>query len=167
MMEGKAGSMNLDDLVKKGRLPWSPNPDVSCLDVWHQYEHPMAGTFRTHGKTVFFTVVVEFGNTSVWAYTCLPAAEAKRLTEVEFESPAALRECAEQLLAGHKVAFALAADLLIMHWSVHDEDGSLEELGLGFLNEVYEGLKSSKDPATMLRAKLAQVDTASTELVDA
>lgn len=159
--------MNLDALVKSGRLPWSPNPDVGDLDVWHQYEHPMTGTFRTHGKTVFFTIVVEFGNTSVWAFTCLPADEARRLADVEFESPAALREFAEKLFVGRKVLFALAHDLLIRNWSVREEDGSLEELGLGFLSDVYEGLKNTKDTGTMLRAKLAQVDTAATELVDA
>jgi hypothetical protein len=37
--------MNLDALVTKGRLPWSPSPDARDLDVWYEYEYPYVGTF--------------------------------------------------------------------------------------------------------------------------
>lgn len=161
------GTMNLDALVKTGRLPWSPNPSVSDLDTWHQYEHPLAGTFKSHGNTVFFTMVAEYESTSVWAYTCLPGEEAKGLASVQFDSVESLREFADHLLEGRKMAFALAEDLLIKRWSVPDEGGSLYDLGTQFLNQVLEGLKRTRDPGTMLRAKLAQVDVAANELVEA
>ena len=48
--------------------------------------------------------------------------------------------------------------------SVADDTGSLLDLAIDFLNKV---LESVKDPGTMLRAKVAQVDVATTELVDA
>jgi hypothetical protein len=159
--------MNLDALVKTGFVPWSPNTSVSDLDVWHQYDHPLAGTFSSHGMTVFFANVAEFESASVWAYTCLSAQEAQELPGVEFESAADLRSFAEKQLANRKIAFALAYDFLIRHWSTMDVQGGLHELGMTFLNQVLDGLKNQRDSATMLRAKLAQVDVATTELVDA
>jgi len=161
--------MNLDALVKADNLPWSPNPAVTDLDVWHQYEHPMVGTFRSHDEPVFFTTIGEYGDNSVWAYVCLTEQEAKDFAQAEFESPEAMREFAEELLRGRKTLFALADDLLIRNWSVlgEDEQGSLDDLALVFLNRVLEGLKSHTNSATMLRAKLAQVDVASAELIDA
>lgn len=159
--------MNLDALVKTGFLPWSPNSSVGDLDVWHEYDHPLAGTFSSHGMTVFFAIVVEFESASVWAYTCLSPEEAQKLVGVEFGSAADLRAFVEKLLADRKIEFALAYDFRIRHWSVMDEQGPVYELGITFLNRVLEGLKNRRDPGTMLRAKLAQVDVAATELVDA
>ncbi len=44
--------MNHDALVQRGRLPWSPNTQARDLDVWYEYEHPLAGTFASHEATV-------------------------------------------------------------------------------------------------------------------
>lgn len=159
--------MNLDALVKSGFLPWSPNSSVSDLDVWHQYDHPLAGTFSSHGMTVFFAIVAEFESASVWAYTCMSPQEAQGLATAEFESVAGLQSFVAKQLGGRKIAFALADDFRIKNWSVMDEAGSLYEMGMRFLNHVLEGLKNHRDPGTMLRAKLAQVDVAATALIDA
>jgi|ERR1039458_5189661 hypothetical protein len=160
--------MNLDALAKRGRLPWSPNPSTRDLDVWEEYEHPRAGTFTSEGKTVFFmAVAVGENRVSVWAYTSLTSEEAQDLAKAEFDSTASLREFAEKLLDGRKVVFALADDLLIKHWSVADGKGPVDELAIVFLNSVMESIEGSRDPSMMLRAKLAQVEVATTELVDA
>lgn len=159
--------MNLDALAKRGRLPWSPNPDVRGLEVWDEYEYPRIGTFTVRGCTVFFLAVAAVGDRlSLWAYTCLSSDEAQKLSGAEFGSAADLRKFAEELLDGRKLVFALADDLQIQHWSVAD-NGPLDELAIAFLNSILESAKDTRDPNTMLRAKLAQVDVATTELVDA
>jgi hypothetical protein len=160
--------MNLDALIRRGRLPWSPNPAASGLDVWEEYEHPRTGTFTSDGCTIFFTAVAALENrVSVWAYACLTSDEARELAKTEFDSVASLHEFAEGLLNGRKIVFALADDLLIRRWSPADGKGPVDELAIDFLNDILESVKDSRDPGTMLRAKLAQVDVATTELVDA
>jgi hypothetical protein len=159
--------MNLDELIKSGRLPWTPNPNVRDLDVWDEYEHPRAGTFSSNGNTVLFTMIAPAGNrVSAWAYTCLTPAEAQDLAKIEFDSADSLRQFVEGLLDGRKLAFAMADDLLIRHWSVTEAEGPLPDLAIDFLNKILESTEN-RDPATMLRAKLAQVDVETTELVDA
>jgi hypothetical protein len=167
MMTGEEGGMNLDALIRPHRLPWSPNPAVSDLDVWDEYEHPRTGTFSSDGDVVFFTMVAGAGaRVSVWAYTCLTAVEARELAEAEFDSTESLHSFVEGLLGGRKLVFALADDLLIRNWSPADHTGPVHDLAIDFLNSILESVKDP-DPATMLRAKLAQVDVATTELVDA
>jgi hypothetical protein len=159
--------MNLDALLKPGRLPWSPNPGVGSLDVWSAYEHPLAGTFRSGRDLVLFMMLADFdGRTSVWAYTCLPKNEATDLTKREFASVEELREFVEELLGGRRVALALAEDLLIKNWSISDSDGPILERADRFLDDLLASMRASRDPGTALRTKLAQVDAAS-ELVDA
>lgn len=160
--------MNLDALIKAGRLPWSPNPATRDLDVWDEYEHPRAGTFTSNGNTVLFMIVVAAETrVSVWVYTCLTRDEARGLATAEFDSVASLRQFAEGLFDGRKLVFALAEDLLIQKWSVAEGTGSLPELAIDFLNGILKSIEGSRDADTMLRAKLAQVDVATTELVDA
>jgi hypothetical protein len=60
----------------------------------------------------------------------------------------------------------MADDLLISRWSVTEVQGSLPDLAIDFLNKILESTEN-RDPATMLRAKLAQVDVETTELIDA
>jgi hypothetical protein len=60
----------------------------------------------------------------------------------------------------------MADDLLIRHWSVAETEGPLPDLAIDFLNKILESTEN-RDPAIMLRAKLAQVDVETTELVDA
>jgi hypothetical protein len=159
--------MNLDALIKAGRLPWSPNPGVRDLDVWDEYEHPRTGTFSSNGHTVLFTMVAPPGNrVSAWAYTRLTPGEARKLAEIEFESADSLRQFVAKFLDGRKLAFAMADDLLIKRWSVTEVEGALPDLAIDFLNKILESTEN-RDPATMLRAKLAQVDVETTELVDA
>jgi hypothetical protein len=159
--------MNLDALIKPGRLPWSPNLGVRDLDVWDEYEHPRTGTFSSDGNTVLFTMVAPPGNrVSAWAYTCLTPGEARQLAEIDFDSTDSLRQFVEAFLDGRKLAFAMADDLLIRHWSVTEVEGALPDLAIEFLNRILESTEN-RDPATMLRAKLAQVDVETTELVGA
>jgi len=160
--------MNLDALAKRGRLPWSPNPAARDLDVWDEYEHPRAGTFTIDGTTVFFLAVTAVGERlSLWAYGCLTSEEAHELGVAEFDSIATLREFAERLLDDRRVVFALADDLLIRRWSVAESKGPIDERAIDFMNSVLEAVKDDRHPNRMITAKLAQLDVATTELVDA
>jgi len=168
MKEGKVTEMNLDALAKAGRLPWSPNPTARDLDVWDEYEHPRAGTFTIDGTTVFFLALTAVGERlSLWAYTCLTSKEAHELAVAEFDSTASLREFAERLLDDRRVVFVLADDLIIRRWSVADSKGPIDERAIDFLNSVLESVKDNRHPTRMITAKLAEVDVATTELVDA
>jgi hypothetical protein len=160
--------MNLDALVAKGRLPWSPNPDASNLDVWYTYEYPRVGTFTVNGITVLFDVLggAETEMT-VWAYTCLESDEAAELAEVSFASPVELREFVLQKLTGRQLVFALADDLLISSWAVSEEKGELYEVATTFLDHVLQQARGKLNAGTRFRAKLAQVDVATHDLVEA
>jgi hypothetical protein len=160
--------MNLDALVTKGRLPWSPSPDVRDLNVWYEYEYPYVGTFVVRDVTVLFNVLggVET-ETTVWAYTCLEPDEAEELADVSFASVAELREFVQEKLDGRQLVFALADDLLISGWAVSEEKGDLYEVATTFLDQVLQQARGKLNAGTRFRAKLAQVDVAAHDLVEA
>lgn len=160
--------MNLDGVVTKGRLPWRPSPDAQDLDVWHQYEHPLIGTFAAKAGRVIFTAVggIET-DVSVWAYACLEPDEARGLDEIEFDSLADLRAFIDETFASRRLVLALADDLLITSWAVADEIGPLYEVATRFLEQVLAQLRSRQDPPSRFQAILAQVDAATHEFVEA
>ena len=105
---------NHDELIQRGCLPWSPRPATTNLDVWHEYEIPLAGTFRLDDQLVLFTVVGDpSADLTVWAYRYLSADEAASVEEATFASVDELRERVQSLFASHKAVFALANDLQI------------------------------------------------------
>lgn len=160
--------MNLDAVVTKGRLPWSPNTDVHDLDVWYEYEHPRVGTFRTAECTVLFTAVGGFeSRTSVWAYACLQPEEARNLGEPSFDSLSDMREFIEKEFAGRTLVLALANDLTVSRWAVADETGALYDVATTFLERIMAETRNRQDAGTKFRAKLAQVDIATDELIEA
>jgi hypothetical protein len=131
--------MNMEALIKPGFLPWSPNPEVRDLDVWDEYEHPRTGIFSSDGNIVLFTMVAPpCGLLSAWAYACLTSAEAQDLAKIKLDSPDSLRDRAEGLLDGRRLALAMAEDLLITHWSAPEAGGSLPDLATEFLNKILE-----------------------------
>src|ERR1700722_20163565 len=160
--------MNLDALVTKGRLPWSPSPEARDLDVWYEYEYPYAGTFVVRDVTVLFNVLggVET-ETTVWAYTCLKPDEVGGLADVSFGSVTELRELVQEKLNGRQLVFALADDLLISSWAVSEEKGELYEVATTFLDQVLQQARSKLNAGPRFRAKLAQGDVAAHDLVEA
>jgi hypothetical protein len=168
MKKGRWNQMNLDALVKRGRLPWSPTPTARDLDVWYEYEHPRIGTFSSNGRTVLFAAVGGFETRiSVWAYTCLESQEADEFSAIDFDSVDDLRELVHETFAGRRVVLALADDLLIQSWAPAETQGELFELATIFLEHVLAETRSRQNAGTQFRAKLAQVDVATHELVDA
>ena len=159
--------MNLDALLKPGALPWSPNQDVSGLDAWNGYDHPLTGTFVCDAETVLFTILSDFeGQMSLWTYTCLTKKEQQDLAERQFESVPEMREFVRVFFEGRRLAFSLAADNKIKQWSVPDKRGPLLELAIAFLNDVLT-TEHPGDQDTTIRIKLAQAATAEAVLVDA
>jgi len=160
--------MNLDAVVTKGRLPWRPVPDAQNLDVWFEYEHPRIGMFTAATGTVPFTAVGGFEtDVSVWAYACLAPEEAGGLHQIEFGSMDDLREFVDQICATHRLVLALADDLLITSWAVAERVGPVYEVATDFLEQVLTQTRSQLDPGGRFRAKLAEVDAATHELVEA
>jgi hypothetical protein len=160
--------MNLDAVFTLGQLPWKPCPDARDVNVWHQYEHPHTGTFTTDAGTVIFTVVggVET-DVSVWAYACLTPDEGHDIDAIGFNSLAHLREFIDETFATHQLVLALADDLLITSWAVAERVGPLYELAADFLGQLLAQTRSQLDPGARFRAKLAEVDATTHELIEA
>jgi hypothetical protein len=145
-----------------------PHPDACDLDVWYTYEYPRAGTFTVNGVTVLFDVLggVETEMT-IWAYTCLEPDEAAELAEVSFVSAIELPEFVQEKLTGRQLVFTVTDDLLISSWAVSEEKGELYEVATTFLEQVLQQARSKLNAGTRFRAKLAQVDVATHDLVEA
>jgi hypothetical protein len=158
--------VNLDALVTQGQLPWSPNSDASDLDVWYEYESPRVGTFTVRGATILFSAVdgVE-GRLSVWAYTCLAAGEARDLETKTFASLSGLRQFVQKIFDGRQLVLALADDLVITSWTAPEDQGGLYEVATAFLEQVLAQSRGRLNADTTFRAKLAEVDVATHELV--
>jgi hypothetical protein len=118
--------------------------------------------------TVLFNVMegVET-ETTVWAYACLEPDEAHDLAEVSFASLTELRQFVQEKLNGRQLVFALADDLLISSWAVSEERGDLYEVATTFLDQILRQAQSKLDAGTRFRAKLAEVDAAAHDLVEA
>jgi hypothetical protein len=160
--------MSLEAVVTKGRLPWKPCSDARDVNVWYQYEHPRIGTFTSDVGTVIFTVLggVET-DVSVWAYACLTPGEAQGLDEIEFESMDDLRAFIDETFPNHRLVLALADDLLITRWTEAERIGPLYEVATDFLEQVLAQTRSQLGPGARFRAKLAEVDVATHELIEA
>lgn len=160
--------MNLDKLVTRGRIPWSPVPAARDLDVWVEYDHPLAGTFVADGQTVLFAVVGDSSaKRSVWAYAILTGPEAEQYAGLAFDSVTELRQFVEDRFSERQAVFALADDLVIQIWAPADSAGPLYEKAIAFLDSILDQPDHRPDPGTRFRAKLAQVDVVRDELVDA
>jgi hypothetical protein len=160
--------MTLDALGTKGRLPWSPSPDARDPDVWYTYEYPRVGTFSVNGVTVLFAVLGGFETEmTVWAYTCLEPSEVAELADVSFDSVTELQEFVHEKLTGRQLVFALADDLVISSWAASEEKGELYEVATTFLDHVLQQARGKLNSGTRFRAKLAQVDVATHDLVEA
>lgn len=162
--------MNLDALIKKGCLPWTPSADVHSVDVWHEYDIPTAGTFQTGaGRQVLFTLIGEPDDRlTVWAYTCLSSEDAQRLEkEHSFASLADLEAFVSRMFAHHRAVFALADDLKISRWTPLDVKADVVESATDFLRGIRASLADTSPPGTRFRAELAGVNVETSDLVDA
>ena len=162
--------MNLDALIKKGSLPWTPSPSVHDVDVWHEYDIPTAGTFRTGaGAQVLFTLIGEpEDRLTVWAYTCLSSEDADRLgREPSFASIADLEASLGRVFAHHRAVFVLADNLKISRWTPLDVDAGIVESATEFLQGIRASLATTSAPGTRFRAELAGVNVETSDPVDA
>jgi hypothetical protein len=99
--------------------------------------------------------------------TCLEPDEVGGLADVSFGSVTELREFVQGKLNGRQLVFALADDLLISSWAVSEEKGELYEVATTFLDQVLQQARSKLNAGPRFRAKLAQVDVAAHDLVEA
>ncbi|WP_283135279.1 hypothetical protein [Rhizohabitans arisaemae] len=142
-----------------GGLPWSPSDQARDLDVWHQYEVPLVGTFMWGKQTVLFTVVGDAnGHVSIWAYIDLAEEQATELRDLEFESEDELRRFVATAFSGRKALLALARDLCVGEWSPVTVEQDLTHSAITFVQDVVKSRDDHIDPATRLRADLAAAD---------
>ncbi len=161
--------MNLDTLVKQGCMPWTPAPGVHGVDIWHEYDIPTIGTFRTsEGNSVLFTLVGEPDDRlTVWAYKSLSSEDAAKQEREPYDSTTDLDESVGKMFVGRHTIFALADDLKIIHWTPTEVGAGVLESATEFLRGVRSSLASTSAPDAKFRAELAGVEVETTDLVDA
>ncbi|GAB1821089.1 hypothetical protein [Herbidospora sp. RD11066] len=150
--------MNLDSVIKRGCLPWRPRQDASDLDVWHEYEIPLTGTFRINGSLIVFTQVLESSQGfSAWAYSCIREDDLAGLDS--FSTVDDLRDYVESLFQGREAVIALAKDdRLIDRWTRREVTEGLVPAVEAFLNDVISSVNRVDDAGVRVRAKLAALD---------
>ncbi|MGC5009301.1 hypothetical protein ACLQ2R_00915 [Streptosporangium sp. DT93] len=163
--------MNLDSLIKRGSLPWRPRPEVVDLDVWHEYEIPLTGTFRVHGDLILFAQVLEGSRgLSAWAYVCLDASEAREVADVTFDSLEHLDSFVEAKFLGREAVLALAMEDRIDNWTRSEVVGGLLSAVEGFINDVIQDTATTAkvpDPKQRVLAKIASLEAAKSQLAPA
>ena len=123
--------MNLDSLVKQGRLPWRPNSQAARLEVFHKYEVPLIGVFWMEQTAVLFTMVFEGDrNLSVWAYVELDQKVAADLPTLAFDSLETLDDWVDDQFLGREAVLAIAReDKIGSRWTrLHIESGLLASI---------------------------------------
>ena len=166
MIRREVVAVNLDSLVKQGRLPWRPNAQSHRLEVFHQYETPLTGVFWMGQTAVLFTMVFEGdGGLSVWAYVELDEEVAAGLPTLTFESLEALDDWVDGQFQGREAVLAIAGeDKIGSRWTrLHVESGLLEATD-AFLTAVIRSLDKVEDTTSRIRAKIAGLDAARSEL---
>jgi hypothetical protein len=160
--------MNLEGLIRKGCRPWRPSPDVLRVDVWHEYDVPTAGVLQLpQGRVSFTAIGATDDRLSMWAYTCMTENEHRDFSGVWVSSVQALRDVVDITFAGRRAVLALADDLAIDQWSPVAVESGLLETAAGFLTQVLKALESNRHPQDRLQARLAEVEAAAQELIDA
>lgn len=160
--------MNLDSLVKQGRLPWCPNAQAGRLEVFHRYEIPLTGVFWMGQSAVLFTMTFEGDkDLSVWAYVELDAEVAADLEGLVFESLEALDEWVDAQFIGREAVLAIVrGDKIGNRWTRLLVDSGLLEATDSFLTAIIRSLEKVEDTASRIRAKIAGLDAARSELPD-
>jgi len=160
-------AVNLDFLIKRGLPPWRPRPEASDLDVWHEYEIPLTGTFRLNGDLILFTqVAAATEDRSAWAYVCIDPDDAESVENAHFSSLDEMDAFVEGRFAGHEVVIALAdGDKLLGLWTREIIDsGGLPQALESALNKVIQSVNHVDEQERRIRAKLAGVEAATAEL---
>ena len=130
--------MNLDNLVKRGYRPWLPSSAASDIDVWHEYEVPLVGTFDNGGDTVLFALVGDADpdrQVSVWAYTVIGADEAQDAT---FDSSIELTDWVRDRFTLTQVLYAVALDFEILNWSEATKVDNIHEGAVEFIGHLLQ-----------------------------
>ncbi|MFD0885614.1 hypothetical protein ACFQ08_13750 [Streptosporangium algeriense] len=160
--------MNLDSLVKQGRLPWRPNARSKDLEIFHRYETPLTGVFWMGQEAVLFTMVFEGdGDLSVWAYVKLDEEAAAGLPALTFETLEVLDDWVDGQFLGREAVFAIVqGDRIGSRWTRARVESGLLEATDAFLTAVIRSLPRDEDAANRIRAKTAGLDAARSELSD-
>ncbi|MFC5828502.1 hypothetical protein [Nonomuraea insulae] len=154
-------------MIKRGHPPWRPRPEASDLDVWHEYEVPLTGTFRLSGHLVLFTqVAAATEERSAWAYVCVDPDCAELVENADFSSLDEMDAFVQRRFANREAVIALAdGDKLLDTWTRETIDsGGLQQALESALNKVIQSVNRVGEQERRIRAKLAGVEAATAEL---
>ncbi|MGW4421450.1 hypothetical protein [Streptosporangium sp. NPDC004631] len=141
---------------------------MADLDVWHEYEIPLTGTFRVNGDFVLFTQVLESSQgLSAWAYVCLDRSDAGEVADIAFESLDELNSFVEAKFLGREAVLALAREDRIDNWTRSEVADGLLSTVEGFITQVIVNAVKVPDPNQRILAKLAGLEAVKSELAPA
>lgn len=162
--------MNLDILAKRGELAWAPSPAACDLDIWHQYDVPLVGTFRVGDTTVLFTAIGDVDDTiSVWAYVPLTPARSAAIAEQSFSDVRQMQCVVEDCFRDQEAVITIARDCRVIRYTRVDVEKVLEEAAVTALASIvrsYEN-ESNPSPGARLRVRRAELAEATREYAPA
>lgn len=133
--------MNSGILVRNGYRPWLPSPEASELDVWHEYEMPLIGTFSCPSGRILFSLIGGLDPerpVSVWAYTPLTSLGAMP-AGVSMPSGIELIDWARDRFEGAgPVVYVLARDFMAHRWGSFDRVDTVHDGANRFLATVLD-----------------------------
>jgi hypothetical protein len=117
---------------------------------------------------VLFTMAFEGdGGLSVWAYVELDEEVAAGLPALTFESPDTLDEWIDDQFLGREAVLAIVhGDKIGTRWTRLHVESDLLEATDTFLSAVIQNLEKVEDTTSRIRAKIAGLDAARSELPD-
>ena len=149
--------MNLDAIVERGCVPWSPSSLVADLEVWQAYEVPLVGTFTLGGQTILFSVVGD-ADASMLVYAYVPLTVD--VSDRTFVDAAELGRFVNEQFDGQKCVIALAPDARLDRWSVVLVEGSLYAAANQHLDAVLAQMKAQHQSADRFKTSVAELGSA-------
>jgi hypothetical protein len=149
--------MNYDTIVTKGLPPWLPNATATGLDVYHAYDIPLAGVFKSGAtKVLFLCVVGATSESNVWIYKPLTASELKKLESEDFADPDDFEAFTHSLFEGKRAVFAYARHGRISKWSAVQVDEGVLPSAVKFLEGAFQASEDQHRRAAQARADVTK-----------
>lgn len=109
-----------DQLIQSGGQPWEPCADITDLDIWHQYDVPLVGTFRFRGNPMMFAALNPADpKLTFWCYIELSAADLALIPDT-WDSVEDMYSLLSYLYKNRTIGFAVAENdpLRVKRWEV-------------------------------------------------
>lgn len=133
--------------IEQGSLPWRPGPGADLVEVLHRYTHPLIGVIEQSGhQFLFWCVVGETFDASIWIYARLEAGDLERLQRTK--TAQTLADTLRKVSAGRGRDAVFAS----------------EDSGIMLATSLDDGMTFGDDPLSAVHALKRQLETTETKL---